>query len=272
MKRLILKCIIFMERTGVLIERLLQQYHDNADADKMLVTVQLLAAELQQKVPAGANAGKKVSVVMPRYIRQAVLTEEVLDRPKPEPKPAQVTQPVVQQTAAIPAPQPYVLQPPLQPEVYAPKPPVEEPKKFVQPPLPQLPKVKAWQYDPVADIPTLTHQHKDKAELNEIMAAKGESFNDRLKATNVELGAMLQSSPLKDLKKAIGINDRYVFMNDLFRGDEAMYERSIKTINNFSNYGEAELWIKRELKLKLAWNEDTDAVRNFDQLVKRRFS
>jgi hypothetical protein len=51
-----------------------------------------------------------------------------------------------------------------------------------------------------------------------------------------------------------------------------MYERSIKTINSFNIYGEAELWIKRELKLKLAWSEENKSVQLFDQLVNRRFS
>ena len=73
------------------------------------------------------------------------------------------------------------------------------------------------------------------------------------------------------MKKAIGINDQYLFINELFRGDQTMYERSIKTINSFNIYGEAELWIKRELKLKLGWNEDSDVVQLFDQLVRRRF-
>ena len=51
-----------------------------------------------------------------------------------------------------------------------------------------------------------------------------------------------------------------------------MYERSVKTINSFNIYAEAELWIKRELKLKLAWGEGSEAARLFDQLVMRRFA
>ena len=35
-----------------------------------------------------------------------------------------------------------------------------------------------------------------------------------------------------------------------------MYERSIKTINSFNIYAEAEYWISRELKVKLGWNND----------------
>ena len=76
----------------------------------------------------------------------------------------------------------------------------------------------------------------------------------------------------EDLKKAIGINDRYLFINELFRGDETMYERSLKTINSFAIFPEAHYWIQRELKVKLGWNERSEIVGHFDQLVKRRFA
>ena len=55
-------------------------------------------------------------------------------------------------------------------------------------------------------------------------------------------------------------------------GDEAMFERSVKTLNQFSILPEAEFWMQRELKLKLAWNEDAPIVQQFIQLVRRRFS
>ena len=69
---------------------------------------------------------------------------------------------------------------------------------------------------------------------------------------------LLQDTPIRDLKKAISINDRHRFIHELFRGDETMYERSIKTINNFNIYAEAEYWIQRELKLKLGWDANLD--------------
>ena len=76
---------------------------------------------------------------------------------------------------------------------------------------------------------------------------------------------------IKELKKAIGVNDRFVFINELFQGDEVMYERSLKTIDSFKIYPEAEFWIRRELKLKLGWNEKSESVKYFNHLVKRRF-
>ncbi|MDE3144660.1 MAG: hypothetical protein KGL19_10930, partial [Bacteroidota bacterium] len=106
----------------------------------------------------------------------------------------------------------------------------------------------------------------------ETISTHKESVNDKLKEEKTELASALQSAPVRDLKKAIGLNDRYLFISELFRGDENMYERSIKTINNFSIYPEAEYWIQRELKVKLGWRDNKEAVRLFDQIVRRRFS
>jgi hypothetical protein len=129
-------------------------------------------------------------------------------------------------------------------------------------------------YDPVEDVPTLAHQtplEKSPSAKNELPFEYPESLNDRLKEVKVELSEKLTDAPIKDLKKAIGVNDRFLFINELFRGDEAMYERSIKTIQNFSIFAEAEFWIRRELKVKIGWHDNHPVVKQFDQLVRRRF-
>lgn len=132
-------------------------------------------------------------------------------------------------------------------------------------------------FDPLEDVPTLAQQDPLKEKTPETKTDLSnfeypESLNDRLKQSKIELSQSLTTSPIKDLKKAIGVNDRFLFINELFRGDEAMYERSIKTIQNFSIFAEAEFWIRRELKLKLGWHDTHPVVKEFDQLVKRRFA
>jgi hypothetical protein len=130
----------------------------------------------------------------------------------------------------------------------------------------------AWMGDPLIEIPTLSHQPNNQ-EINDLIGSSGNSINDKLKSGNqAELGSVLKGSPVKELRKAIGVNDRFVFINELFRGDEPMYERSIKTINNFRILPEAEYWMERELKIKLGWDDSRDIVQHFYQLVRRRFS
>ena len=78
--------------------------------------------------------------------------------------------------------------------------------------------------------------------------------------------------PIKDLRSAIGINDKFQFIQELFGGDEKSFEVGIKTINAFKIFPEAQFYIKRELREKNNWNEESNVVKQFDQLIKRRFS
>lgn len=138
-----------------------------------------------------------------------------------------------------------------------------------------------WLFETSAEIPTMAHQDRYKEtapapkevfEFNITLANEVESLNEKLKEDRIEVVNTLQGTPVRDLKKAIGVNDRYLFVHDLFRGDENMYERSIKTINGFTIYPEAQYWIERELKVKLSWPDNSETVKLFDQMIKRRFS
>jgi hypothetical protein len=90
--------------------------------------------------------------------------------------------------------------------------------------------------------------------------------------TNTELQEKLALDPIKDLKAAIGINDKFQFTATLFNGDEKAFEMAVKTINGFKIYAEAQFWIKSNLREQNKWNETAEVVKAFDLLVKRRFA
>ncbi len=241
-----------MDRVETLCKKLLEQLAQNASADQLLLTVQMMQSELMYvKVNSQTtDSGESVVINMPVNFEQSELTEF-----KPEEKIIEVLQ---------------VDELELEAELEEIKRNAKVREQIGSQNKPQL------LFDPVEDIPTLAHQEQSKGkpfkELHEVISMdKSTSLNDKLKQANLELSDALQDIPVKDLKKAIGINDRFLFIKELFRGDEVMYERSVKTINSFSIYPEAEYWIKRELKLKLAWDESSDTVKIFDQLIKRRF-
>lgn len=244
-----------MERIEALIRQLNEQFSQQAGPAPMLGTLQLLQFELGKLQLAGVQTlgTSKVAVVLPQA-------------------------PVSSSASAVSA---------TAYEKYAPKPQAEprdtkEVKETVLVDNGSLSLVQKngqldMVFDPMSEIPTLSHQtrpqEKDtrEKELND-HAIQPESINEKLKQGKTELVEILKESPVKDLRKAVGINDRFLFINELFRGDENAYERSIKTINNFSIYPEAEFWISRELKIKLNWDPNSAVVQQFDQLVRRRFS
>lgn len=114
--------------------------------------------------------------------------------------------------------------------------------------------------------------HSELKELNQKVAQNIPSLNDRLRQTQSEIGDRFNDMPVKDLRQAIGINDKFQFIQELFRGDVDTYERSIKTINEMQSIQDAEYWIERELKIRQGWVDDNRVVRQFYALVKKRFS
>lgn len=245
-----------MERIEALIKQLNEQYQQNVSVAQLLGTLQLLQFELTKMNAAGQQTlgTAKVAVVLP--IAQPLGLAAGYEKYMPAPAEKQILKEEVPQAKEIKE--------------------TKDTKEVKETILVDKGNLSVVQkngqldmvFDPMNEIPTLSHQAK---EVNET-AGQSESLNDKLRQGKTELVEVLKETPVKDLRKAIGINDRFVFINELFRGDENMYERCIKTINSFNIYAEAEYWISRELKVKLGWDVQSSAVQQFDQLVRRRFS
>ena len=225
-----------MERLAELISKLKEQFEQKADSSKLLATTLLIERELMklESAQTPVSRSSKVSVVMPSS--------------------HQAYQPRTEES--------YVEETPIYHQKQAPE---------KQEPVQKRAQAQEFSFDPLTEIPTLSQQHSMK-EINEMLGIRDASLNDKLKEHKIEVGHVVADHPIKDLKKAIGINDRHIFINELFRGDEVMYERSLKTINGFRIFAEAEYWIERELKVKLGWEEHKETTRHFYQLIKRRFS
>lgn len=188
---------------------------------------------------------------------QPVTTEPVPPPATPEPVAAAVPPAA---DLVPPKPTPVVIAQPI-PTLAASQPAAEKPKP-------------ATLFD---DVPA-TNGHTDtpspelKKDLNELAGNNGLSLNDRLRQQQVEVAQKLGDMPIQDLRAAIGINDKYQFIQELFRGDRDLYERSIKTINECGNLQEADYWIQREIKIIQGWQDDHHLVQHFYSLLKKRFS
>ncbi len=243
-----------MERLSVLIHKLKEQFEQNVPPSQMLGTVRQIESELSQlsTKPVNGFGTAKVAVMMPAGLRSDVSREPSREKSyQPQPARELDEKQEVEEEVEMNG---------YNGHHHAKK---QEQYQAASSPV--------WAYDPLQEIPTLSHQQGIR-EINDVIGINGSSMNDRLREEKIELAHILTETPIRDLKKAIGVNDRYVFLNELFRGDEPMYERSLKTLNGFRIYQEAEYWITRELKIKLAWDENNSIVRHFYQLVRRRFS
>jgi len=274
-----------MDRVETLCEKLQNQIKQRATVEEMLLTVQMIQSELMHIQSSNQQIMQVpgVAIQLPNLHEEMNLTSEEKEilsldideeeiaaeleqikknaetknsisannRPRFRFDPVEDTPTLMHQTPVVSTPDTLKV-----PEIVSEPEPIKE-TETAEVSLPETP--------PIEESLPLKEVHEV------ILIDESDSLNEILKEDKEELSDTLQNSPIKDLKKAIGINDRFLYINELFQGDETSFERSIKTINGFSIYAEAEYWIRRELKTKLGWDLQSETVKEFDALVKRRF-
>ena len=90
------------------------------------------------------------------------------------------------------------------------------------------------------------------------------------KTEDNSLVARLQRKPVSDLISAIGINDKFLFLNELFGGSMEKYNKSIRSLNSFSTLLGAKTYMS-ELQIEFQWDCSSDAYKKLADLVERRF-
>lgn len=81
-----------------------------------------------------------------------------------------------------------------------------------------------------------------------------------------------QSKEKEDIRTLIGINDRYLFMNELFHNNKFDYESVLDYINQSSGKDAVEQWLKKEYLDNKKWNREDNTVDLFYGTVYKYFS
>lgn len=117
-------------------------------------------------------------------------------------------------------------------------------------------------------------QEKQPIPIGEKLQASGSAVYEKFlkNANEMNIGERLQQKPISDLRQAIGINEQYLFINELFQGNATAYNESIRKINEASGLENAfnEINIVSE---RFNWSNEKmmPAIEKFIHLVQRRF-
>jgi len=112
------------------------------------------------------------------------------------------------------------------------------------------------------EIPVAVDSQKTVAEI----FVQEKSVNDTL-AINKTIDHKLADSPVSKLETAIGLNDRFQFIRELFNNDAGLFNRTVKHIDQMYRLDEAVTFLNSSFK----WKKNETSMK-FAQLVKRRFS
>lgn len=70
------------------------------------------------------------------------------------------------------------------------------------------------------------------------------------------------------MRRAIGINDKFLLIRDLFGGDGEAYEKAIGVLNDCADFDDCMIYIAENY----AWNPNSDGVKLLMDLLERKFA
>lgn len=79
------------------------------------------------------------------------------------------------------------------------------------------------------------------------------------------------SKPAADIRKWIGINDKYQFISEMFGNDKDAYEMTMAQINESEDYGSA-IDMLDEIHSERAWSDDDPTIQSFYGILSKFFS
>ncbi len=105
----------------------------------------------------------------------------------------------------------------------------------------------------------------------DLFADEEPTFSIRLKeAREKSLGPKVPSARIENLKTAITINEKFMFINELFDGNLREYNETIETLNGLNSLDQAAGFLDL-MRKKNFWNTGSNAFRKLTELVERRF-
>ena len=78
--------------------------------------------------------------------------------------------------------------------------------------------------------------------------------------------------PVSDLKSAITLNDKLLFVKDLFNGYSLAYSEAIDILNKFNSFEEADKYLKGNYSTKNNWDSKPETRKKFYALLHRKFA
>lgn len=112
---------------------------------------------------------------------------------------------------------------------------------------------------------TAERQMAEPQLVGDVLGSGKKVVGDISVAESVPTPAM---SKITDLRKAIGINDKFIMLRDLFGGSDTLYNATIDALNSFDNLDDSMIYIVENF----AWNPDSEGAKLIVSLIERKLS
>jgi DNA repair exonuclease SbcCD ATPase subunit len=105
-----------------------------------------------------------------------------------------------------------------------------------------------------ANAPAIVDQFEAQASINDTITKSDPAITIR--------------QPIHDIAKAIAINDRFLFIRELFDGNAALFSQTVNKLNTVNNLEDAKKYIQTVVK---NWDDTSEPAQLFLSIVQRRY-
>jgi len=122
--------------------------------------------------------------------------------------------------------------------------------------------------DEIAESKKTKNKPSGKNIVADKFSGMAETFNEQLgnKSSDGDISDLIKSRPVSNLTDAIGINDKFLFVREIFNGDQLSYNEAITKLNNTDNLADA----KAVIMSYTGEGDENKAVKQLLDLVKRK--
>lgn len=115
--------------------------------------------------------------------------------------------------------------------------------------------------------PIQSKKKKDPEVVADIYKNKKKFRNENIQTNNTQdISSKFHSQPISDISLAIGLNDKFQYIRELFGGDNLQYAETLRYLNNVKSENEAVEYLND----KFEWDMETKLVKSLLELTARK--
>lgn len=104
--------------------------------------------------------------------------------------------------------------------------------------------------------------------LGEVINPNVHTLADTIEPPRNVASTLRRKGTISDLRQAIGINDKFLLIRDLFGGDSDLYDDVMQKLNRFDSLDDCVIYLTENY----AWNANSESVRLLMDLLERKFA
>lgn len=122
------------------------------------------------------------------------------------------------------------------------------------------------------DKPETFEEGKKYTFVNEKYKSESTTLNDKLKdSKSSSLVDNMQKQKINSISKSISLNQRFIFIKELFGGNLDNYEKALHNLDSFDSWEEANQFIEEEIAPEYNWDISKDSVAEFTGIIERKY-